>query len=57
MNLPDPEENFWKELNVLPYNFLWGGKNDKIRRFGVCQAYEAGGLKMVDIRFFLSALT
>ena len=37
------------------YNFLWNGKNDKIRS-GVCQAYEVGGLKMVDIKSFLAAL-
>ena len=52
MNLPDPEENFLKELNVLLYNFLGGGKSDTIRRSGVCQAYEAGALKMVDIKSF-----
>ena len=51
-NLPDREERFLKELNVLLYNFLWVGKSDKIRRSGVCQAYEAGGLKMVDINPF-----
>ena len=56
MNLPDPEESFLKELNKLLYNFLWNGKNDKIRRSGVCQAYEVGGLKMVDIKSFLAAL-
>ena len=39
MNLPDPEEIFFKELNKLLYNFLWNGKNDKIGS-GVCQAYE-----------------
>ena len=55
MNLPDPEESFLKELNKLLYNFLWNGKNDKIRS-GVCQAYEVGGLKMVDIKSFPSAL-
>ena len=37
-NLPDPEENFLKELNKLSDNFIWNGKNDKIRRSGVCQA-------------------
>ena len=39
-------------MNALLYNFLWVGKSDKIRRSGVCQAYEAGGLKMVDINPF-----
>ena len=31
MNLPDHEERFLKELNKVLYNFLWDGKNDKIR--------------------------
>ena len=56
MNLPDPEESFLKELNKLLYNFLWNGKNDEIRRSGVRQAYNVGGLKMVDIKSFLAAL-
>ena len=56
MNLPDPGEIFLKELNKLLYHFLWNSENDKIRRSGVCQAYEAGGLKMVDIKSFLAAL-
>ena len=45
-------------MNKLLYNFLWNGKNDKIRRSGVChcQAYEVGGLKMVDIKSFSAAL-
>ena len=50
MNLPDPEGSFLKELNELLYNFLWNGKNDKIRRSGVRQAYEVGGLKIVNIK-------
>ena len=45
-----------KELNKLLYNILWNSENDKIRRPGVCQAYEVGGLKMVDIKSFLAAL-
>ena len=31
MNLPDPKESFLKELDKILYNFLWNGKNDKIR--------------------------
>ena len=56
MNLQDLEEFFFfKELNKLSYNFLWNGKNDKIRS-GVCRAYEVGGLKIVDIKSILAAL-
>ena len=39
MNLPDPEESVLKELNKFLYHFLGNGKNDTIRRSGVCQAY------------------
>ena len=56
MNLPDPEESFLKELNKLLYNVHWNSKNDKIKRSGVCQAYEVDGLKMVAIKSFLAAL-
>ena len=45
-----------KQLNKLLYQFLWNGRNDEIRRSGVCQTYEAGGLKMVDVKSFLAAL-
>ena len=54
-NLPDPD-NLLKELNTLLFSFLWGGKTDKIKRSGMCQGYEVGGLKMVDVKSFVSAL-
>ena len=56
MNSPDPDEKSLHDLNLLLYNFPWNGKHDKIKRSRVCQAYEAGGLKMADVRSFLSAL-
>lgn len=55
-NLPDPDEKFLLEVNKLFYNFLWDGKTDKIKRTVVSQTHEAGGLKMIDIKSFLSAL-
>ena len=56
LNLPDPHDNFLKALNTLLFSFLWGGKTDKIKRPGMCQRYEVGGLKMVDVKSFVSAL-
>ena len=56
LNLPDPDDYFLKELNTLLFNFLWGVKTDKIKRSGVCQGYEVGGLKMDDVKSFVSAL-
>ena len=56
MNLHDPDAKFLYDLNLLLYNFLWDGKQFKIKRSGICQTYEAGGLKMLDVKSFLSAL-
>ena len=56
MNLPDPDGKFLHDLDILLYNFLWNGKQGKIKRPGARQDYEAGGLKMLDVKSFLSAL-
>ena len=52
MNLPHPDEKFLHDLNLPLYSFLWDGKHDKIKRSGVCQAYEACGLKMTEFQVF-----
>ena len=52
MNLPDPDGKFLHDLDMLLYNSLWKGKQGKIKRPGVCQDYEAGGLKMLDVKSF-----
>ena len=44
------------EVNNLGYNFLWGGKGDKIKRDTMISDYEHGGLKMMDVRLFARAL-
>ena len=44
MNLPDPSGKILHDLDMLLYNFLWNGKQGEIKRPGVRQAYEAGGL-------------
>ena len=55
INLPDPSNQFLKEYDKLLFQFLWGGKTNRIKRETVCQTYENGGLKMVDI--YLSIAT
>ena len=52
MNLSYPDAKFLYDLNLLLYNFLWDGKQFKIKRSGICQTYEAGGLKMLDVKSF-----
>ena len=38
------------------YNYLWYKGPDKIKRSLVCQDYEKGGLKMVDVKMFMESL-
>ena len=45
-----------KEVNNLFYNFLWGGRGDKIERDIMISDYEQGGLKMIDVTSFVKAL-
>ena len=56
MSLPDPHSDFLDELNKLLFAFLWNGKTDKVKRVVTFQPFEAGGLKMIDVKCFLAAL-
>ena len=38
-----------KELNKIQQNFIWSGKNSKIKHGTLCNDYENGGLKNIDI--------
>ena len=38
------------------YAFIWDNKLQKIKRNTLIQKYEAGGIKMVDIRKFIQSL-
>ena len=39
-----------------PFDFLWDGKGDKIKRNITISDYENGGLRMIDIKLFNKAL-
>ena len=54
-SLPPPE-GFVKEVNSFLYDFLWDGKDDKIKRTEMINDCDKGGLKMVDIKSFSEAL-
>ena len=56
LTLPDPKEEFLNELSTMFFKFLWSDKNDKIKREVIIQSYELGGLKMLDVKCFLSSL-
>ena len=56
LNLPDPEENFLQELEKELFNFLWGDKPSKISKFTVKKEYSEGGIRMINVRNFITAL-
>ena len=55
-SLPTPKEDKLKEINKMLYLFLWDNKTDKIKRERITQNYNNGGLKMVNIKHFITAL-
>ena len=38
------------------YDFLWGGRGDKIKREIMIVDYDQGGLKLVDVSLFAQSL-
>jgi hypothetical protein len=56
VNLPDPNEVFLKELDNIFYRFLWNSKQCKVSKACICQPYENGGLRMLNVFAFLSSM-
>ena len=56
MSLPNPSTNYIKNLQNLMFNFLWSGKPDKVKRNLIIQDYQYGGLRMLDLENFMTAL-
>ena len=54
--LPDPPGEFIKSLDNELFSFLWNGKQSKIKKSVVCKSYLDGGLKMIDVKSFLSSM-
>ena len=53
--LPLPEQHV-KQINTTLYQFLWDNKPDKIKRIQITQSFQNGGLKMVNMESFITAL-
>ena len=54
--LPNPPRSFFKDLGKLLYNFIWGGKPDKIKRNVLINRLDNGGLNMIHLESFFYAL-
>ena len=56
LSLPEPNSQIMKDINRSLYAFIWGNKPDKINREQMCQLYNKGGVKMIDIYIHAKSL-
>ena len=54
--LPNPPGDCISKLKKEIFQFIWGGKTDKIKRNSLCRTIAAGGQGMVDLEVYISAL-
>ena len=54
--LPNPPEDLIKRLDKIFYKFLWNSGPDRIKRTEIIKDVKAGGLRMVNIKYFIKAL-
>ena len=54
--LETPSEEIINLINKSMFQFLWENKPDKISRQTIIQDYENGGLKMIDLNYFIKSI-
>ena len=54
--LLDPPREVIQKLNSEIFSFIWDSKPDKIKRTTLCRDYKNGGLRMINLEYFLNAL-
>ena len=54
--LPSPPEELVKRLDKIFYRFLWNSGPDRIKRTVIVKDIQAGGLRMINIKYFIKAL-
>lgn len=56
ISLPTPKKEIVSFICMAIFEFLWKSKTDKIKRSLITQDYLSGGMKMVDVRNFITSL-
>ena len=56
MTCPVGRSEYIKHLEYKFYAFLWSNKPDKVKRINVTQSYQNGGLKMINLEYFVRAM-
>ena len=54
--LPNPPGDFVKNVEKIFCKFLWNAGPDRIKRTVVTKDLRAGGLRMINIQYFIKAL-
>jgi hypothetical protein len=54
--LPNPSDEYLKEVNECIFKFIWNGKPDKIKRSQIIQDYCFGGVRVPHVSSHLNAL-
>ena len=54
--LPNPDEQFFKKLDKIIFDFIWNGKPDKIKRSIMYNSIENGGANLTHMRSFSKSL-
>ena len=56
MNLPDPPEDFLKQIDQLFFKFLWNSNHHRISKKQSCMEQIEGGLNMVNVYDFIAQM-
>ena len=56
ITIPSPDHQFIKQINSLLFGYLWNQKPDKIKRSIIIQDFNKGGLRMLDLQYFIQSL-
>ena len=54
--LNNPPVDILKKIKFEIFNFIWDSKPDKIKRSVIMQDYKNGGLRLINIIYFIEAL-
>ena len=54
--LPNPPDKFTKDLQLMCFQFVWRGKQDRISRRTVIREEKRGGLNVPNLQAFMAAL-
>ena len=54
-SIPNPPERIIKGIEDICFKFIWNNKSERIKRNILCNDYEKGGFRMLDIKMFCMA--